>query len=142
MRTIIFCSFEHYPYLCPKRLIIKRMKNLFLLLLCMLSVSVYADDNSPDPDPTDPDGWGKPHKAPTLTPQMSYDAPYLYIVSPSAINDAEIIIRDIDGNIIYDESVRIPAISYVIVLPENICSDLYSVTLIFDGQNYILYNTL
>lgn len=118
------------------------MKKLFLLLLCMLSVSAYADDNSPDPDPTDPDGWGKPHKAPVLLPQMSYDAPYLHIVSPSAINGAEIIIRDIDGNIIYDEILCIPASSYVIVLPENICSDFYSVTLIFDGQSYILYNTL
>ena len=138
MRTIIFCSFEHYPYLCTQRLIIKRMRNLFLLLLCMLSVSVYADDNSPDPDPTDPDGWGKPHKAPTLSPQMSYDAPYLYIVSPSAINDAEIIIRDIDGYIIYDEIVCIPASSYVLVLPENVCSVLYSVTFLYNGHSSTL----
>lgn len=111
------------------------MKKLFLLLLCMLSVSAFADDNSPDPDPTDPNGWGKPHKAPAISPQISFDAPYLYIVSPSAINDTEIIIQDIDGNIIHDEIVCISASSYVIVLPGNVCSDLYSVTLQFEGYS-------
>ena len=120
------------------------MKKLFLFGLgSLISLLSYAELAVPLlPNLDDPDIPDVPHKGTVSLPQMSYDAPYLHIVSSSAINGAEIIIRDIDGNIIYDEILCIPASSYVIVLPENICSDFYSVTLIFDGQSYILYNTL
>lgn len=113
------------------------MKKLFLfglgILISMLSYAEVAVPLSPNLD--DPDIPDVPHKAPALSPQISFDTPYLYIVSPSAINDAEIIIRDIDGNIIYDETFCISASSYVIVLPGNVCSDLYSVTLQFEGYS-------
>lgn len=116
------------------------MKKLFLFGLgSLISLLSYAELTVPlSPNLDDPDIPDVPHKGAVSSPQVSYDAPYLYIVSPSAINGAEIIIHDIDGNIIYDEIVCIPATSYVIVLPENVCSDLYSVTFLNNGHSSTL----
>ncbi|MBQ9231021.1 MAG: DUF3244 domain-containing protein [Prevotella sp.] len=113
---------------------------LLMFICCMMFTSNYAEQVIPlDPEPDDDGVINHPQKSPALLPRLSYENDYLFITSPYVVIDAEIIIRDVYGNILYDSIVTLPASSYVMVLPNSVNSDKYSIQLYINGHSYIGY---
>ena len=73
-----------------------------------MSIFSFADGDS-DPVSDNPDIFQKPHKVPSRAPRVSYQGGNLLVVSPCDLDEAEIVIRDVDGNIIYDMMTALPA---------------------------------
>ena len=115
-------------------------KLIFILLLTFLSQMSYADDTSGgDNSGNDDKGEkGHPHKSPKVTPLMNYDQGVLSITTPYILYDAEIIIRDGEGNVLYDIICTVSNNS-VVFLPEYVSSRMQSIELIYSDNHRIVY---
>lgn len=117
-------------------------KIISILLLTFMGQMSYADGtpNGINPNGYDKGEKGHPHKAPKKpsTPVISYNQGVLSVSTDNALYDAEIVIRDIDGNIIYDVVDTISN-GYAILLPTHVFSKMQSVELIHLG-NYYIFN--
>lgn len=118
------------------------MKKLIpILLLAFISQICYAEDtpNGNNADGYDKGEKGHPHKAPIKpsAPLISYNQGVLSVSTHNTLYNAEIIIRGIDGNIMYDVVDTISN-GYVILLPAYVSSKMQSVELIHSGNHYII----
>lgn len=95
-----------------------------------MSIFCYADGDD------DQHIKNLPHKVPSLAPSVSYQGGNLLVVSPCDLDETEIVIRDVDGNIIYDMMTALPATSYVIPLPADVIAAINSIELYY-GDNCI-----
>ena len=75
-------------------------------------------------DYVDPTIVTGPKKGPTLLPRVSYNAQNLYVWSAVTIDMLQVIIRDEDDNIIYN-NVCMPLLpgSTTLILPSTVCTD-------------------
>ena len=116
------------------------MKKLFsILLLTFISQMSYAGGTHDDTNSGVDDKDNRPHKAPkkSSAPLISYNQGMLSVSTHNTLYDAEIIIRGIDGNIMYDV-VETISNGYVILLPAYVSSKIQSVELIHSGNHYII----
>lgn len=117
------------------------MKKLIpILLLAFISQMCYAEVA---PDGTNSGGDDKdnrPHKAPRKpsVPLISYSQGVLSVSVYNILYNAEIIIRDINGNVIYDVVDTISN-GYTILLPAHVSSKMQSVELFHSGNHYVIY---
>lgn len=115
----------------------------FLLINCLWLISIlgYAQNVTNigfvEVDPTVNQG---PHKHPTLLPSASYDSQNLYVCSPYTIDMLQVIIRDEDDDIIYN-NVCVPLLpgSTTFILPSTVCTDKYSIELLYGDHHLIGY---
>ncbi len=77
----------------------------------------------------------KPHKSPALYPSIFYLENYLYVSSPYYIDEAQIIIRDEDGTIIYNTVISLASGVNVFILPQNVADDMYSIEFIYGDHD-------
>lgn len=110
-------------------------KTLLLLLGCTVSIFSFADGDG-DPVSYPADIFQKPHKVPSRAPLISYQGGNILVVSPCDLDETEIVIRDVDGNIIYDMVTALPASTYVIPLPTDVIAAINSIELYY-GENCI-----
>ena len=91
-------------------------------------------------DYVDPTIVTGPKKGPTLLPRVSYNAQNLYVWSAVTIDMLQVIIRDEDDNIIYN-NVCMPLIQGMttFALPSTVCTDKYSIELIYGEHHLIGY---
>ena len=113
-----------------------------ILLLAFISQVSQA---SGTPDGNNAEGYdkgekGHPNKAPkkSSAPLISYNQGVLSISTYNTLYDAEIIIRDTDGNVIYDVVDTISG-DYDILLPASVSSKMQSVELIHSGKHDMTY---
>ncbi len=80
------------------------------------------------------------HKHPALLPSASYDSQNLYVWSPYTIDLLQVIIRDEDGDIIYN-NVCMPLIQGMttFALSSTVYTDKYSIELIYGDHHLIGY---
>ena len=119
------------------------MKKLIpILLLAFISQICYAEDtpNGNNADGYDKGEKGHPHKAPIKpsAPLSSYNQGVLSVSTHNTLYNAEIIIRDINGNIIYDVVDTISN-GYVILLPEFVSAEMYRFELVYSENQIVLY---
>ena len=86
-----------------------------------------------------PEERDKEHKAPARRLQVSLDNGMVTIWSPYIINNVEIIIRDVTGCIIYQETLDELDYTYVIYLTDEEASYAESIELVY-GDQYIIRN--
>ena len=118
------------------------MKKLIpILLLAFISQMSYAGRTPENTNSGGDDKDNRPHKAPrkSSAPLISYNQGVLSVSTNYTLYNVEIVIRDIDGNVIYDV---IDTISngYVILLPAYVSSKMQSVELIHFGKHYIFFS--
>ena len=77
----------------------------------------------------------KPHKSPVLYPSIFYLENYLYVSSPYYIEEAQIIIHDEDGTIIYNTISSLASGVSVFILPQNVADDMYSIEFIYGDHD-------
>jgi len=75
------------------------------------------------------------HKSPALYPSIFYLENYLYVSSPYYIDEAQIIIRDEDGTIIYNTVISLASGVSVFILPQNVADDMYSIEFIYGDHD-------
>ena len=117
------------------------MKKLFpILLLAFISQICYAAGAPDNSNSGVDDKDNRPHKAPkkSSAPLISYNQGVLSVSTHNTLYNAEIIIRDVDGNVLYDV---IDTISndYVIFLPDLVSSEMYRVELVYSENQIVLY---
>lgn len=106
----------------------------FLMSTMAYSQSVnYVSLNEVDPS------IHKGHKSPPVIPTVSYDMQNLYVWSAYAIDMAQIVIRNDEGTVIYNVSTALPSSSYVIMLPQYVCENKYSIELIYGSHHWLGY---
>lgn len=111
-----------------------------ILLLAFISQMSYAG-GAPDGTNSGGDDKGnRPNKTPkkSSAPLISYNQGVLSISTYNTLYDAEIIIRDTDGNVIYDVVDTISG-DYDILLPASVSSKMQSVELIHSGKHDMTY---
>ncbi len=120
------------------------MKRIVLLLMMtgmMISTSVNAQEAMEiifaDGNPIEYPG---PKRTPIQLPRVYYDAQNLYVWSAVTIDMLQVIIRDEDDNIIYN-NVCMPLLpgSTTLILPSTVCTDKYSIELLFGDCHLIGY---
>lgn len=75
------------------------------------------------------------HKSPALHPSIFYLENYLYISSSYYIDEAQIIIRDEDGTIIYNTVSSLVSGVSVFILPQDVADDMYSIEFIYGDHD-------
>lgn len=110
-----------------------------ILLLAFISQICYAAGAPDNSNSGVDDKDNHPHKAPQKpsAPFISYNQGVLSISTHNTLYNAEIIIRDINGNIIYDVVDTISN-GYVILLPAYVSSKMQSVELIHSYSHYTI----
>ena len=97
----------------------------FLMSTMAYSQSVnYVSLNEVDPS------IHKGHKSPPVIPTVSYDMQNLYVWSAYAIDMAQIVIRNDEGTVIS---------SYVMMLPQYVCENKYTIELIYGSHHWLGY---
>lgn len=117
------------------------MKKLFpILLLAFISQICYAAGAPDNSNSGVDDKDNRPHKAPkkSSAPLISYNQGVLSVSTHNTLYNAEIIIRDINGNIIYDVVDTISN-GYVILLPEFVSAEMYRFELVYSENQIVLY---
>ncbi len=114
------------------------MKKVLLLMMAILmSIVSFAEEvNLAEVDPTT---WPSPNKAPTLLPQVFIDGEELSVLSPYVIDPAQIIIRDVNDDIIYNVYVILPASTYMMILPAEVNAAKYKIELIYGDHHLVGY---
>lgn len=124
------------------------MKKYLLLLMGLLFCSVgFAQELEEDDEETeevevyevDPT-ITKPRKSPALLPRVTYNTQNLYVWSPYTIDLLQVIIRDEDDDIIYN-NVYMPLLSgtTTLNLSTTVMTDKYSIELIYGDHHLIGY---
>ena len=106
-----------------------------ILLLAFVSQMSYADGTSEGDTSAgdDKDKGNHPNKA-----HISCNQGVLSVSTRYTLYDAEIIIRDIQGAILYDVVDTISG-DYAMLLPEYVSSNMQSVELKYSGRSYIVF---
>ena len=99
-------------------------------------VSFAEEVNLAEVDPTT---WPGPNKAPTLLPQVFIDGEELSVLSPYVIDPAQIIIRDVNDDIIYNVYAILPASTYMMILPAEVNAAKYKIELIYGDHHLVGY---
>jgi hypothetical protein len=116
------------------------MKKLIaILFLAVISQITYADEISESSVSRvgDKDKSNRPHKAPKIVPRISYSQGVLSISNLYTLYDAEIIIRDSQGIVLYDVVDTI-SVGYTILLSEYVYSKMQSIELRYLDQCYMI----
>lgn len=124
----------------------KRLTTLFLTAL--LSLSAFAEFVIPEDavdiqlvevESTNNDDVSrdKPHKSPALYPAIFYFDNTLYVSSPYYIDEAQIIIRDDDGAIIYYTISSLASGVNVFTLSQNVAENMYSIEFIYGDHDLL-----
>lgn len=119
----------------------KRLLLVMLALSCsMFSFSQEEIDLTEVEEAIEEGEARPPHKSPALLPRVSYSAENLYVWSPYTIDMLQVIIRDEDDDIIYN-NVCVPLIpgSTTFILPSTVCTDKYSIELLYGDHHLIGY---
>lgn len=111
-----------------------------ILLLAFISQICYAAGAPDNSNSGVDDKDNHPHKAPqkASAPLISYNQGVLSVSTQNTLYNAEIIIRDINGNIIYDVVDTISN-GYVILLPEFVSAEMYRFELVYSENQIVLY---
>ncbi len=111
-----------------------------ILLLAFISQICYAAGAPDNSNSGVDDKDNRPHKAPkkSSAPLISYNQGMLSVSTHNTLYNAEIIIRDINGNIIYDVVDTISN-GYVILLPEFVSAEMYRFELVYSENQIVLY---
>lgn len=111
-----------------------------ILLLAFISQICYAAGAPDNSNSGVDDKDNRPHKAPQKpsAPLISYNQGVLSVSTHNTLYNAEIIIRDINGNIIYDVVDTISN-GYVILLPEFVSAEMYRFELVYSENQIVLY---
>lgn len=116
------------------------MKKLIaILFLAVISQITYSDEISESSVSRvgDKDKSNRPHKAPKIVPRISYSQGVLSISNLYTLYDAEIIIRDSQGIVLYDVVDTI-SVGYTILLSEYVYSKMQSIELRYLDQCYMI----
>ena len=70
------------------------------------------------------EGKPKDHHAPALLPELAYEGTTFVLAVPYAIEDATIVIRDTDGNIVYYDTVASISDYYMFQLDDEILDEI------------------
>lgn len=120
----------------------KRFLLLSSFMLCLLSYAQQppeTEGNEVTLTEVDPAGTTSHHKAPPLLPQVFIDGEELSVLSPYVIDPAQIIIRDVNDDIIYNVYVILPASTYMMILPTEVNALKYKIELIYGDHHLVGY---
>lgn len=107
------------------------MKKLLLLFVNLLiSVSISADDIPLLPPGDGNDENPTPHHVPALLPNADYTNGVLTIYSLYAIEDMTVIIKDVDGEVLYSTMVDVLNTA-ILYLPTNILNSMVTLEIIY-----------
>ena len=127
------------------------MKRLITICLAaLISLSSFADSVIPEEaisiqlteitnSGNDDDPRDKGRRASARRPEMFYLDNYIYIQSPFNIDESQIIIRDSEGNIIYNTIITLNAGVNVLVLPMDVADDMYNIEFIYGKRDTLGY---
>lgn len=114
------------------------MKNLLSLIAALLMGLSCMASTIPLGD-FPPDGDGTEHKGPVLLPYVEYDNNVVTVWSPVIIDNVEIIIRDVSGAIICQETLGQLNYSYSIILTDVEFCAMHSIEVIYTGHHLYGY---
>ena len=103
-----------------------------LIGLCCLATTIPLGDIPPVEE-------GEPHKGPVLTPLVDYEDNVVTIWSPYIIYNAEVIIRDGLGSVIYQGSTNVINQTFIIILDDDVFASMSTIELIYDGHHLYGY---
>lgn len=86
-----------------------------------------------------PEYGGNGHRVPALLPTADYEDNVVNVYVPYDIEDMQVIIRDVEGEVIYSALIPYVSVQHSIVLSDDESGDKYSIELFFNGWRLIGY---
>ena len=115
------------------------------LMICSMGFAQEVEDPEEEAEEVflnviDPTILTGPKKGPALLPRVTYNTQNLYVWSPYTIDLLQVIIRNEDDDIIYS-NVCMPLVQGMttFALPSTVCTDKYSIELIYGDHHLIGY---
>jgi len=113
------------------------MKKVFFVLLALLSsVFCFADDIHMVGDPPK-SHTGDGDRGQILLPTVDYTDGEVTIFVPYQIDDMEVTIRDIQGEVLYSTVIPAIIVQHSIFLPESVDAAKYSIQIAYDDIHLI-----
>lgn len=110
------------------------MKKTLLIALALLTGMAMMADEIIMNETWDEERLGQ-HKSPTLLPTVDYEDLCFTITPPYTIYNVEIVIKDDNGNILYDETVNEIDGSYCIYVSNSVASEMHSIELVYPNHH-------
>ena len=114
-------------------------KIISIILLMQICVSAFSQGYYLDMRNAGDDNYPKEHKSPLILPNVSYVNSIITIEHSSSIDYLQVIIRDEDGNIIYNNVVTLLPPSLTLTLSDAVDENKYSIELIYGSIHLIGY---
>lgn len=82
-----------------------KLKELFFIVLCILPVFSFAEERKID---VEPERWNeKGKRSLSSVPVVSHDGNTLFIYSDTPLDNLQVQVKDVSGNIVYMENISI-----------------------------------
>lgn len=122
------------------------MKRLFiygLLAVFTLNISARVIGVETEVTLTEVNDDDKPvnggHRSSAQIPTVYYNDNLLYVTSPYYIEEAEIIIYDESGSVIYSVTMSLSATTNTLILPQSVTEEKYSIEIIYGEHDLVGY---
>lgn len=112
----------------------KTTKKTLLIALALLMGMVMMADEITMNEIWDEERLGQ-HKSPALLPTVDYEDLCFTITPPYTIYNVEIVIKDDDGNVLYEETVNEIDGSYCIYVLSTVASEMHSIELVYSNHH-------
>ena len=112
-------------------------KIIFFFLTLLTCMAGFADGIPLTEEGIEEGELREQHKAPPLLPQVFIDGEELSVLSPYVIDPAQIIIRDVNDDIIYNVYAILPASTYMMILPAEVNAAKYKIELIYGDHHLV-----
>ena len=110
------------------------MKKTLLIALALLTGMAMMADEITMNEIWDEERLGQ-HKSPALLPTVDYEDLCFTITLPYTIYNVEIVIKDDDGNVLYEETVNEIDGSYCIYVLSTVASEMHSIELVYSNHH-------
>lgn len=121
------------------------MKRLIIFgLLTVIALNISAnvmgsDTEVPMTDVNEGHTNNGGHRSSAQIPTVYYNDNLLYVISPSYIEEAEIIIYDEYGSAIYSITTSLSVTVNTFILPQSVTEGKYSIEIIYSGHDLVGY---
>ena len=113
----------------------KRLFTLFCFILCVVINTKASDPIDFVHHPKNEQGQG--NRGSTLLPTADYDDNVINLYVPYDIEDMQVVIKDVQGEVIYSSMIPYVVVQHSIVLSNGESAEKYSIELFFNGWHLI-----
>ena len=114
-------------------------KTVIFFILIQICIAAFAQGNNIGLIPVGDENVPKGNKAPPIYPMVVYNNSVIIVTNSYSFEQLQIIIRDEDGDIIYNNVVSFIPPTLTLPLPTEVDEEKYSIELLYGDWHLIGY---